>query len=266
MDGGPLALFIIGEPLSGKSAFLYNLLRWLLTADASLRVRLMRWGDAMRAQRHLGLLPADRLPGDLSNEEFAGLSAFVGEQVREARATMAGPGLVVAEFPGCTAVNGERGLEGLDRGFSTCRSFVEDRGAHYVALTAEAALRGAFLQTREAAPGAATEARSATPLAANRIREQVTALMIQLQQQERMAVSGVAAGALAAAFDGDPALREQALYESYMPYLLQHEIGVPSERALIARNVLLPPELRGIAEVDAGFVDQFDYIRERYSI
>src|SRR5688572_3191128 len=59
---GPLVLFVLGEPLSGKSTFLSNLLNWLLTSSVEhepLPVKLIRWGDAMRAQRHLGLLPVD---------------------------------------------------------------------------------------------------------------------------------------------------------------------------------------------------------------
>src|SRR5215207_11666669 len=105
---GPLLLFLLGEPLSGKSTVLSNLLTALIGAlgDAPpLQVRLIRWGDAMRAERRLGLLPADRVPGDLTAAEFAQLSAFVGEHI-QAAATAIGPrpGLVVAELPGCTAV------------------------------------------------------------------------------------------------------------------------------------------------------------------
>ena len=268
-SAGPLVLFIIGEPLSGKSTFVSNLLIWLLNgqaADEPLQVRLMRWGDAMRAQRHLGLLPADRLPGDLSSDEFAGLSVFVGEQVRAARATVQAPGLIVAEFPGCTAVMSDGRLDGLDRGFSTCRAFVDDAAAHYVALTAEPSLRAMFLQTREAPPGAATEARSATPLAANRIQQQMTDLMLHLHERGRMGVAGVAPGTLPEAFERDPSRRDEVVFESFLPHLLRHEIGVPSDRALVARNGLLPAELRRIAEADPAFVDQFDYIRERYNV
>ncbi len=266
---GPLVLLILGEPLSGKSTFLSNLLTWLLTSSAEnepLQVKLIRWGDAMRAERQLGLLPPDRVPGDLSDAEFAGLSAFVGEQVLAARAAVRGPGLVIAEAPGCTAVmNGDR-VEGLDRGFSTCRALVKDEGAYYVALAAEPRLRLMFLQSRETAPGDATNARSATPLAANRINEQVTRLMAQLQGEGRLAVPDVAPGALGAAFDRDPAQREQVLFEWFLPHLVAREIGAPSDRALIARNVLVPAAMQAVAQADTPFVDQFDYMRERYNL
>ena len=59
-EGGALVLLVLGEPLSGKSTFVENLLRWLIGppdhASPELQFKLIRWGDAMRAQRHLGLL------------------------------------------------------------------------------------------------------------------------------------------------------------------------------------------------------------------
>jgi hypothetical protein len=261
-------LFVLGEPLSGKSTLVSNLLNWLVNAGGSEgpRVRLIRWGDAMRAQRHTGTLPADRLPGDLSAAEFARLSAFVGELVRDARADMPGPGLVVTEFPGCTAISVDGGIDGLDRGFSTSRAFAGDEGAHYVAIAAEPRLRAMFLRSRETAPGDATNARSATPLAANRIHEQVTELMVKLHDRGRLAVPGVALGTLAAACERDSKWRDKVLFESFLPHLLGREIGAPAGRTLIARNVLLPEPLLAIAQPDPPFVDQFDYIRERYGI
>jgi hypothetical protein len=265
----PLVLFVLGEPLSGKSTFVSNLLNYLLNASgrsADLQVKLIRWGDAMRAQRHLGLLPADRVPGDLSALELANLSAFVGEQMQAASASMRGPGLVVAEVPGCTAVLTDGHIDGLDRGFSTCRAFVQNERAHYVALTAEPRLRATFITSRETTPERAANARQATPLAANRVREQTTSLMIRLHEEGRLTVAGRARGQLASDFDRDPAQRDHVLFECFLPHLLSREIEVPSDRAVIARNVLLPPALMAIAQADMAFVDQFDYIRERYNI
>ncbi|MBV8085257.1 MAG: hypothetical protein JO247_10630 [Chloroflexi bacterium] len=256
-----LLLFVIGEPVSGKSTVVSNLLKYLTAKEPALLIKLIRWGDAMRAERHLGLLAADRLPGDLSAEEFAGLSAFVGEQVQAARAAIQGAGLVVAEFPGCTAVMGKSGIDGLDRGFSTCRTFVADPGAHYLALSAEPRLRELFMSSRETAPADATNARSATPLAANRVHEQVTALMQRLHASGRMAPPGQLA-----AFASDPVLRERIHFQRFLPHLLAQEIGAPTDRCLVARNVLVPPELQPAAQADTAFLDGLDWIRERYSI
>jgi hypothetical protein len=262
-------LFVVGEPLSGKSTFVSSLLNWLLHPrgqDEPLQIKLIRWGDAMRAQRQLGLLPADRLPGDLSATEFAGLSTFVGEQVRGAAAAMRAPGLIVAEVPGCTAVLTEGQIDGLDRGFSTCRAFVENGSAHYAAIVAEAQLRTMFLASREAAPGAATNAREATPLAATRINQQVTQLLIRLHEEGRLHVPAVAPGQLAMVFSRDPARRDQEVFERFLPHLLLREIGAPSERALIARNTLLPASQRSSAQAETPLMNQFDYIRERYKV
>jgi len=266
---GPVVLFVLGEPLSGKSTFLSSVLNWLVSAsdqDNQLEVKLIRWGDAMRAQRHLGLLPADRVPGDLSAIEFADLSSFVGEHVHAASAAVRGPGLVLAEFPGCTAVRSNHGIDGLDRGFSTCRAFVQQDTAHYAALAAEPRLRAMFLASRETTPDRASSAREATPLAANRISQQVTDLLLKLQSERRLTVPGVAAGQLGAEFDRDAEQRDQVVYEQFLPHLLAREIGAPSERALIARNTLLPELQRAIAQADVPFLDQFDYIRERYNV
>ena len=270
-DGSDQALivFVVGEPLSGKSTFVSSLINWLTGSGSGVespRVKLIRWGDAMRAERHLGLLPADRVPGDLSAAEFARLSAFVGEQLQAARTAVRGAGLVIAEFPGCTAVATDNGIEGLDRGFSTCRAFVTDARAYYVAITAEPRLRTVFLGSRETSPSDATSARSATPLAANRIYEQVTQLMLRLHDSGRLVLPGVASAELATRFDHDPAQRDQALFEWFLPHLLEREIGVPQERALVARNMLLPPSKLAIAQADMPFVDQFDYIRQRYGV
>jgi hypothetical protein len=257
----PLLLFVLGEPVSGKSTVVSNLLKYLVGKEPALAIKLIRWGDAMRAERQLGQLPADRLPGDLSAEEFAGLSAFVGEQVQAARASIEGSGLVVTEFPGCTAVLGKNGIDGLDRGFSTCRTFASDAGAHYLALSAETRLRELFMSSRETAPADATQARSATPLAANRVHEQVTALMQRLQAAGRMAPPGGPAG-----FDADPALRERVHFRRFLPHLLAQEIGAPTDRSLVARNVLVPPSLESAAQADTAFLDGLDWIRERYGI
>ena len=261
---GPLFLFVLGEPLSGKSTFLSNLLTWLSTHP--LQVKLISWGDAMRAQRHLGLLPADRVPGDLSDTEFANLSSFVGEQIRAAAAAGRGRLLVVAEVPGCTAVIADNHIDGLDRGFSTCRAFVQDERAYYVALAAEPRLRAMFLHSRETAPGDATSARSATPLAANRINQQVSELMVKLHATDRLELPGIAPGQFGAMFSPNSTERDRVVFEYFLPYLLAEEVGVPSKRALVARNLLVPESMRAVAQADTPFIDQFDYIRERYNV
>jgi hypothetical protein len=169
-------------------------------------------------------------------------------------------------MPGCTAVTIDGRIDGLDRGFSTCRAWALNERSHYVALTTEPRLRAMFLQSRETAPGEATNARSATPLAANRINQQVTQLVVRLHDQNRLDVPGIEPGQLAAAFDRDPAHRDQVVFERFLPHLVGRAIGAPSERALVARNMLVPEHMRAIARADTHFVDQFDFIRERYNV
>jgi hypothetical protein len=269
-EGGALVLLVLGEPLSGKSTFVQNLLRFLIgppdEASQELQFKLIRWGDAMRAQRHLGLLPADRLPGDLSAEEFARLSAFVGEQVHAAVTSIgSAPGLVIAEAPGCTAVVRDGRIEGLDRGLSTARALVDDERVHIAALVAESRLREQFVATRETAPGDATNARQATPLAANRINQQLTALVARLHAEGRLSVRNATSGDILPELERDTQHRDEVVFRQFLPYLLSEEIGVPSERALVARNVLFPELLRSSASATLS-MDQFDYIKERYGI
>jgi hypothetical protein len=268
-QGGAVVLFVLGEPLSGKSTFVQNLLLWLMgpPAEASpLQFKLIRWGDAMRAQRQLGLLPADRLPGDLSAAEFAGLSGFVGEQIRAAVESIgASPGLVVAEAPGCTAVVRDGQIEGLDRGLSTCRALVADERVHYAALVADSALRARFVASRETAPGEATNARQATPLAANRINQQLTALVARLHAEGRLSIPGATAGDILPELERDTERRDEGVFRQFLPYLLREEIGAPPERALVARNVLLP-DLPGSPTHATLPMDQFDFVKERYGI
>ena len=268
-ESGACVLFVLGEPLSGKTTFVQNLLLSLIgPADgaAPLQFKLIRWGDAMRAQRHLGLLPADRLPGDLSAEEFAALSAFLGEQIHAAMDSIGtAPGLVVAEAPGCTAVVRGGKIEGLDRGLSTCRALVGDDRTHYAALVAESRLRAQFVASRETAPGEATNARQATPLAANRINQQLTALVARLHAEGRLTVSGAMSSDILADLEADTAWRDEVVFQQFLPYLLREEIGAPSERALVARNLLFPQLLRSETHATLS-MDQFDYVTERYGI
>lgn len=262
---GPRVLFLLGEPLSGKSTLLSALLSSLWQAgtssDAPPRFALIRWGDAQRAQRKLGLLAADRVPGDLSAEEFASQAAFVTQHVHDALAELGDqPGLVVAEFPGCTAVWRDGRVQGIDRGFSTCRAFAADERAYFVAVQAEHALRETFLGSREVRPGEATSARQATPLAASRINQLLTELAQTLAQEGRL--PGVSVDALA-----QPEQRDMLIWRHVWPYLLHTEIGAPPERALVALNRPLPADAGPAAtEADVGFVDQFDYITARYHV
>jgi hypothetical protein len=269
-EGGALVLLVLGEPLSGKSTFVQNLLLWLIGAQdpaaQALQFKLIRWGDAMRAQRHLGLLPADRLPGDLSAEEFARLSAFLAEQIHAAVDSIgSAAGLVIAEAPGCTAVMRDGHIEGLDRGLSTSRALVDDERVHFAALVAESRLRAQFVGLRETVPGEATNARQATPLAANRINQQLTALIARLHADGRLPVAGASSGDLLPELERNTQRRDDVVFQQFLPYLLREEIGVPSQRALVARNVLFP-ELRRVSTPEALSVDQFDYVKERYGI
>jgi hypothetical protein len=267
VEGGALVLLVLGEPLSGKSTFVQNLLLFLMgPPDQELQFKLIRWGDAMRAQRHLGLLPADRLPGDLSAEEFAGLSAFVGEQIQAALKSIgSASGLVIAEAPGCTAVMRDGRIEGLDRGLSTSRGLVDDERVHFAALVAESRLRAQFVASRETAPGEATNARQATPLAANRINQQLTALVARLHAEGRLSVPNATSSDILPELERDSQRRDEVVFQQFLPYLLRDEIGVSSERALVARNMLFPELLRSSTLATLS-VDQFDYIKERYGI
>ena len=220
----------------------------------------------MRAQRHLGLLPTDRLPGDLSAEEFARLSGFVGEQSHAAVNSIgSAPGLVIAEAPGCTAVVRDGQIEGLDRGLSTSRALVDDERVHFAALVAESRLREQFVASREAAQGEATNARQATPLAANRINQQLTGLVARLHAEGRLDVAGISGSDILPELERDTQRRDDVVFQQFLPYLLREEIGVPSERALVARNVLFPELLRSSTPAILS-MDQFDYVRERYGI
>lgn len=279
----PPVLFVMGEPLAGKSTFLSQLFVRLTQADAAagqptsstlpgaqpaVRPYLIRWGDTIREGKKVGVVAPERQFGDLTPDEFARTSGRLAEAARAARqaATGYGPALVVVEAPGVTMLTTAPGqTRGLDRGYSFARTLAHDPGGYVLALAADQQVRDAHLATRQAhLTTGSPDVREATQLAANRIRAQVTDLLYDLAQAGtiRLPEPAPAAPLTRAALDADSAYRNEAVLQAYLPYLFQHDLGIPPERAFIGLNGF---QGAGVAP-DMALLDRYDWTHEHFGI
>ncbi len=270
-DGAaPPVLFVMGEPLAGKSTFLSQLFVRLTQAPdgAAVRPYLVRWGDTIRAGKKVGVVAPERQFGDLTAEEFARTSGLLGEAAEAARRAAAGsgPALVVVEAPGVTMLTDTSGrTRGLDRGYSFARDLARDPGGYLLALCADQQVRDTHLTTRHAAwTAGGPEVREATQLAANRIRAQVSDLLFTLAQAGTISLPEPrpAPSLTREALDAHPAYRNEAVLRAYLPHLFHNDLGVPSERAFIGLNGFQGADVKPNLEL----LDRYDWTHEHFGI
>jgi hypothetical protein len=286
-SASPPTLLVIGEPLAGKSTFLSGLIADLqdLTPVPAPTSRgagggvigrrevtpyLIRWGDTIRGAKQRGVVAQERQFGDLTPEEFAGVSRLLAEAAQAAAAHAARqakrPALVVVEAPGLTMLTDPAGRpRGLDRGYTLARRLAADPHGYFVALCADQQVRETGLGGRqERITVGGPEIREATHLAANRIRQQVTDLLYDL------AVSGTIhlpqplpePALTREMLDRHSAYRNQAVLTAYLPYLFRDDLHVPPDRAFIGLNAFLDDAIRP----DLQLLDAHDWTHRHFGI
>jgi hypothetical protein len=286
----PPILLVMGEPLAGKSTFLSQLFVRLthdgspspahrergsggegthdVPGGADIRPYLVRWGDTIRAAKKLGDVAPERQFGDLTPDEFARTSALLGQAATAAQqaATRQGPSLVVVEAPGVTMVTDRSGQpRGLDRGYSLARCLARRDDGFLLVLCADRRVRDANLGTREARLAAGgPEVREATQLAANRIRQQVTDLLFDLAAEGTLHLpERNQAGPLTReGLDADPAYRNDAVLQAYLPYLFERDLRIPAARAFIGLNGYLGSEVKPAL----ALLDAYDWTHRHFGL
>lgn len=273
-DAVPPVLLVMGEPLAGKSTFLSQLFVRLAGRardegrGAGIRPYLVRWGDTIRAGKKLGVVAPERQFGDLTPEEFAGTSALLAQAARAARqaAQGNGPAVVVVEAPGVTMLTDDSGqTRGLDRGYSLARALAREETGFVMVLCAEQRVRDTHLGSRQAQlASGGPDVREATQLAANRIRQQVTDLLCDLVVAGKVSLpEPTPAGPITrASLDADPAFRNEVVLRAYLPYLLEHDLHVPAERAFIGLNRFLGSDVRP----DTALLDVHDWTHRHFAL
>jgi len=266
----PPVLLVMGEPLAGKSTFLSQLFVRLVTPTGGEDIRpyLVRWGDTIRAAKKLGDVAQERQFGDLTAEEFGRTSQRLAEAATAAREAARGeqPALVVVEAPGITMLTGDDGQSrGLDRGYTLAQQLAQDENGFLLVLCADQQIRDTHLGRREAQLGAGgLTVREATQLAANRIRQQVTDLVVALAADGKIEVPARDEGGPVTRddLDADPVFRNEAVRLAYLPYLLKHDLKVPPERALIGLNGYRESD----AAPDTALLDAYDWTHQYFGI
>jgi hypothetical protein len=280
----PPVLFVMGEPLAGKSTFLSQLFVRLTqpapcdvasaganqgsAAQGTVRPYLVRWGDTIRAGKKVGAVAPERQFGDLTPEEFARTSGLLAEAAQAARQAAIGQGaaLVVVEAPGVTMLTTATGqARGLDRGYSFARALAHDAGGYLLALGADQQVRDAHLATRHTQLTAGgPDVREATQLAANRIRAQVADLLFYLAQAAtiRLPEPSPIVPLTRESLDAHPAYRNEAVLRAYLPYLFQHDLGVPPDRAFIGLNGFQGADVKP----DVALLDRYDWTHQHFGI
>lgn len=263
----PPVLLVMGEPLAGKSTFLSQLFVRLAGGEG-IRPYLVRWGDTIRAAKKLGDVAPERQFGDLTAAEFARTSTRLAEATASAEQAARGgpPSLVVVEAPGVTMLTDASGrTRGLDRGYSLARALARREHGFLMVLCADQQVRDTTLSRRETVLVAGgPDVREATQLAANRIREQVTDLLYDLAVEGtlRLPEPAPASPLTRASLDSDPDYRNEAVQRAYLPYLLEHDVKVPAERAFIGLNGFLG----GDVGPDMALLDAYDWTHRHFGL
>jgi hypothetical protein len=132
-------------------------------------------------------------------------------------------------------------------------------------LCADQQVRDTHLSRREAVlASGGPDVREATQLAANRIRQQVTDLLYELAVAGtvRLPEPAPVSPLTRASLDEHPAYRNEAVLRAYLPYLFEHDVQVPSSRALIALNGFLG----GDVSPDAALLDAYDWTHPYFEL
>jgi hypothetical protein len=233
-----------------------------------IRPYLVRWGDTIRAGKKHGQVAPERQFGDLTPDEFARVSALLADAATAALQDAQGgpPAIVVVEAPGVTMFTDSAGqTHGLDRGYSLARKLARQENGFLLALCADQQVREAHLATRHAQlTTGGPDVREATQLAANRIRQQVTDLLYDLATEGRIALPEPApvAPLTRESLDFYSAYRSEAVLRAYLPYLFEHDLGVPAERAFIGLNGFIG---EGVAP-DLALLDAYDWTHPHFGI
>lgn len=282
----PPTLLVVGEPLAGKSTFLSGLISMLTAPNPELSRTpqpslphagagevvpyVIRWGDTIRGAKQRGVVAQERQFGDLTPEEFAGVSRLLAEAAEAAAAhaaTRVGqPALVVVEAPGITRLTGPDGQpHGLDRGYTLARRLATDPHGYLLALCADQQIRETGMGGRQAQITAGgPEIREATHLAANRIRQQVTDLLYALASAGAITLPEPPPETPATrdTLDRHPTYRNEAVLTAFLPHLFRDDLQIPADRAFIGLNAYLGKAVRP----DHELLDRFDWTHEHFGI
>jgi hypothetical protein len=266
----PPVLLVMGEPLAGKSTFLSQLFVRLTGAaeGEGIRPYLIRWGDTIRAAKKLGQVAPERQFGDLTADEFRRTSALLAQAATAAQeAARGGPAsVVVVEAPGATMLTDASGeTRGLDRGYSLARTLARQEQGFLMVLCADQRVWDTHLAGRhERLADGGPDVREATQLAATRIRQQVSDLLYDLARAGaiRFPEPVPAWPVTRESLETHPAYRNEAVLRAYLPYLLEHDLGVPPARAFIGLNRFLGREVGP----DLALLDAYDWTHRHFGI